>query len=653
MIKISSNTLTGILLGCILITGAIFRFCGYSDFPLNGDELGALSRLRFSSFADLIEQGVKTDGHPPLVLVFLFYWTKIFELSEAAIRFPFALCGIFSIYFLYLIGAFWFNRTTGLLAAAALATLEFPLIYTQIARPYAPGLLFTLMNTWFWTKLLFDDKSQKKSSAILYGITASLCMLTHYFSFLSVVIAGLSGLLFVKRETIKYYLIGGGIAFLLFIPALDVFYYQFFVVGGWGWLSKPEPGFFWKYLFIFFNNSVFLAYFVGTVSLSSLVINSTRIKFSRFHAISLLWFLLPCFIGYYYSIYRNPVLQDKLLLFSFPFLLLFLFSFFRIEENRFIYSGIVLGVLAVFSYNTAGINSFFSKRHFDEFTDVAHKTIEYIDKYGEQNITRTINVFDPYYINYYFDRLGRKVTYSNYQIGGPENFLRFDSLCRKSSTPYFLFSWWGTLTPCEILQIIRQYFPYTVHKEFFERTEIYLFAKEKSNSSLPDKIVFRTLNNFEANPPMWSTNDSAQASSLSWSGTKAAKVNATYPYSPTFSAQATQVLKSVDDIIYAGVRVRMNRPGNSDIKLCISFEEKNGIYGWHDIALSNFVDSGDVWRKAFIHSRVPKLKSKNDIIKIFVWSAGGNECVLDDFEVWIEEGNPVLWGKRSDHGMLD
>ncbi|MBI2966695.1 MAG: glycosyltransferase family 39 protein [Bacteroidetes bacterium] len=645
-----------IILFLILLLGAGLRFYGFADFSLSNDELSALNRLQYDTFGELIEKGVKIDGHPPLVQVFLYYWTKIFGFSEVSVRLPFIVCGIISIYFLYCIGSFWFNPATGLLAAAALASLEYPLMYTQIARPYSPGLLFTLMNTWFWTKLLFDKDSPKFRTAVFYGITGSLCMATHYFSFLSALITGLTGLFFLRRSIFKYYMIGGGISFLLFIPALGVFYHQFFEIGGLGgptgWLGKPKPDFFRKFLFECFNNSKLLTFLVTFASLTSLAVYLKEIRFSRFHFLCILWFLLPYFIGYYYSIYRSAVLQDKLLLFSFPFLLLFLFSFFRDGKKRIVKTGIIICAMGVFVISTVVINRYFSTQHFDQFNTVARKTVEYIDRYGEQNIVKTVNVHGPYYINYYLNRLGRKVDYISYRNDAQESFLRFDSICRNSSAAYFLYSWASTFSPCEIIQVIKEYYPFTVHKELYNRSEIYLFGRKEPPGYVTDTPFFVSLNDFESGPENWSRDDSALTGRYFWSGVKSAKVNSKYPYSPTFSAQAHKILHSVDDIIYAGVRFRMENI-RADVKICIAFEENNKVYEWHDMALNRFSDSAGVWKNAYIHSRVPELKSKNDIIKIFVWSIDGSEVFLDDFKVWVEKGNTILYGRRLDHDILE
>jgi len=132
------------LLAFIILVGSILRLVQFPDIPFMFDELSAVNRLSFDSLSELLEKGVKKDGHPAGVQVFLFYWSKLFGISEAAIKLPFIFCGIASIPLIYLLGKKWFSGTTGLLAAACLATLQFPVLYSDIARPYMSGMFSQL-----------------------------------------------------------------------------------------------------------------------------------------------------------------------------------------------------------------------------------------------------------------------------------------------------------------------------------------------------------------------------------------------------------------------------------------------------------------------------------------------------------------------------
>ncbi len=181
----------------ILLIAAILRFCNISGMSLMNDELSAIARTHYNNFNELISKGVAFEGHPPAVQVFLTYWIKVVGDSVFAIRLPFVLCGIFSVLLIYKTGALWFSKNAGLHAAASLAILQFPLLYSQFARMYSPGLFTTLLFVFCWTKLFIHtgDNSISKRNWLKFGyvLAGTLSLYIHYFAFL------LTGLLLTRR----------------------------------------------------------------------------------------------------------------------------------------------------------------------------------------------------------------------------------------------------------------------------------------------------------------------------------------------------------------------------------------------------------------------------------------------------------------------
>lgn len=130
------------LLLFIILVGTMLRFYGFPHIPFMYDEVSAWARTGYTNFHDLIDKGVKGDGHPAAIQVFLNYWRLVAGDSEAAFKFPFLLMGLFSIWLVFLIAKCWFNRSVGYLSAAFIACLQYAVMYSQIARPYMSGLFF-------------------------------------------------------------------------------------------------------------------------------------------------------------------------------------------------------------------------------------------------------------------------------------------------------------------------------------------------------------------------------------------------------------------------------------------------------------------------------------------------------------------------------
>ena len=168
-----------VLLFLIVVLAAVLRFYNYSDLSMTGDEISVLHRLRFESFNDLIDHGVRIDGHPAGVQVFMYYWTDLFGTTESYFRLPYVICGILSVFFSFILGAKFFNKNTGLWFAASMCFLQFPLIYSQIGRPYSPGLCFTLMSTWLWYLVLFEPHKRYWLKIVSYGFSVALAVYCH------------------------------------------------------------------------------------------------------------------------------------------------------------------------------------------------------------------------------------------------------------------------------------------------------------------------------------------------------------------------------------------------------------------------------------------------------------------------------------------
>ena len=121
------------LFGLIIFIAAILRLICLTGFSLSNDELSALGRLEFKNITEVIEKGIKPDGHPAGVQLFLYFWTSVFGNSEFSVRLPFALFGIGSVILLYFLARTWFNTNTAVFASLCFAILQYPILYSQIA----------------------------------------------------------------------------------------------------------------------------------------------------------------------------------------------------------------------------------------------------------------------------------------------------------------------------------------------------------------------------------------------------------------------------------------------------------------------------------------------------------------------------------------
>ncbi len=211
----------------ILLVAAILRFYDYFSIPFTHDDFSALFRLNYDTFRELIEKGVKPDGHPAGVQIFLYYWTRLFGIKEWIVKLPFTIFGLLAVVLIFRIGKIWYNETIGLITAAYLASIQYTVMYSQIARPYISGLFLSLAMFYFWSLLIKNTDNKFNKNLLLFVVFATLCAYNHYFSLLFATIVGFSGLFFINKKYLPKYIAAGVAIALLFSPHLNISLAQF------------------------------------------------------------------------------------------------------------------------------------------------------------------------------------------------------------------------------------------------------------------------------------------------------------------------------------------------------------------------------------------------------------------------------------------
>lgn len=308
----------------IMLLAAVLRFWDLPHLPYTHDELSALSRL-YPTLSQTISDGViANDTHPPGVQVLEWLWTRAFSLKEADVKLPFILMSLASIALLYRFAIAWTGTGAALMLATLMATLQYSVFYGQLARPYAAGL--------FTTSLLADQLTRWLASGswrALAGACAAMVAsaYVHHFSLLLAAVMGASALLLCSARQRKAWLIACGIAIALYLPNVPILLKQLGLGGLDGWL--PAPGAAWIP-----NYASYIAHwspFLGGALLIILGASVVLVLRKGGPAPGIRWMLLawgtvPLTLGFAYSVWRAPVLQYSVLLFSFPYIALFAFQ---------------------------------------------------------------------------------------------------------------------------------------------------------------------------------------------------------------------------------------------------------------------------------------------------------------------------------------
>ena len=639
-----TDTANGLLFLLILFTGIFLRAYDWQSVPFTYDEYSALFRTQFANFSELIEKGVLPDGHPPGVQVFLYYWTGLVGTAPFLVKLPFLICGIAAVYLIYRIGQYWFNETTGLMAAAFLTSLQFPVMYSQIARPYATGLCFTLLAVLYWSRLLWEQNNIWRNWTI-WVLAAILCCYNHYFSLLTIGIIGITGLINpYNHQHKKYYWLSLGVIALAFMPQLPIFL-DHINRQGLEWLGSPNGLFPFRYIsyaFLYSYWSLILFLLLGILGLTYQWIQKTLVKSlfrspKRLYLLS--WFLLPLVIGMAYSIWVKPVIQYKVLIFSFPFLLLWLFSFLPPLVPRF-NAGITVIVLVAniltLIYQREHYTLFYDKNKFEATFHEAQKDW---NRYGEQALSFTLACNDKI--------LNRKLE----KTGLPQQaFARMDTMdvetfdqhLANKEEPFLALAWPGKMK-WDFFAIAHKHYPYLLKRAMFQSGSYCLFAREPHPDTI-NPYVNRVVADFENPEAMPAGQSKSLSTEKALMGQAAFHLKPDTKYGPDLQLTLDTSIKTKNDVILG--TSYFNCKQDKTPLLTVSFQSKEGQkmkWDKHKALIPS--RRKENWDQAIrtIHLANHSFQLDGKIARTGIWNNKKAECYVDHLVLKIIAGNPYYY----------
>jgi hypothetical protein len=607
----------------ILIVGAILRFWDYTSISFTHDEFSAYFRTGFTDFGELVEKGLKQDTHPPGVQLFMNYWRLFFGDSPWIIKFPFTLMGLAAVYLIWKLGRLWYNETVALISTSFMASLQFTVMYSQLARPYISGLFLTLLMAWHWSKLVKKPEEGFWKNGILFVLAGALSAYNHHFSLLFAAIIGISGLFFIpKKIWWKYALLGFGI-FALYIPNLGLFFTQLEMGGVGTWLGAPENDFLWMFIrYIFHFSWVLLGVAIALIIVGLLKKNKsfTWKKFTLFIA----WFMIPFLIGFFYSRYKNPVIQYSVLLFSFPYLFFILFGHIKELKPK-------LNLLISVSIITLSTISLITNRqHYKILYKSPYRAIIKDQNQAaieNKSILRIIDTY-PKMNHYYNEHLDVDTTYTWAQNFSSE--LEFKQYLTQNSRHYDqLFFGAYSKTNNFYIPIIKEYYPTLEHVTDYEGGSSYIFSKarvtEPRKKLLLEQHVAKALINGRSlwvNPEVFYTE-----------------------YSSSYTIGLDSLELNQNDFIDISTKIKL--PSVESEVLLVSDISKDGeVIHWSSTHVNRFETERQEWFLA--HHTLPlsvlNLDLKGAVLKTYLYNKSESEVFYDSYTLEIRDGNPYLYG---------
>lgn len=610
----------------ILLLALILRCYNLFSIPYTHDELSGLLRTRFDSFSELIAKGVKIDGHPAFVQVFLYYWTKLFGNAEWIVKLPFILSGVGGVYFAYKIGKRWSNVTVGLIVAAILATSQYPLMYSQIARPYTSGFFFTLLFAYHWGEIVFF-KNYARKHLIWFPIAAALCAYNHHFSMLTAGLIGIFGIIYTLKDFLWKYLLLCLAAIVLYSPHFTILFAQLKQGGLSGWLGKPEPSFLPHYVQYIFQFSFI------SMGLYALIIIGTRVfgkpvrQSSKAILFSGILFFSVYFTGYYYSIYVAPVLQTSVLIFVYPFLLIFLFGWAKEQSER---MNLVLVLIIIL------LNSYvliFQRQHYTVFYKTPFNQLALDVMNVDKESAYALIFSDEPKTRFYSERgdfhIPEKVKFITVPEFTEKDLEKF--LEEQSDFDRFYLAATSSLPPT-YRAIILQKYPHIIWQKNYFSASTLLLSKGKT-SEKPIADMKKNKNGFNGyNPGKWYDGGYHFEKDEEWG--------------PGYSKPLSELVKRPSDIVDVIVKMKL-----SDLKqeplLVLNIQSEDSVLVYRDTPASrhtiNLKDSTVTLVQSIKFIDLKYRQFENPTLNTFIWNRDKKPLKILSFQVIYRKDNPLTY----------
>lgn len=189
--------LSGWWAGLIVLAGFALRLYRIGYQSIWWDEAHTLYVAREGLRAVWDLPNTVSYNHPPLHYGFMVLWTRLAGVGEVAARLPSALFGVLLIALVYAVTRRWFDRASGLAAAALAAVWPIFITYSQEVRVYALLPVLYLAMVYLAYRIVERGQETPWDWWALLAVVELAALLSHYFMALGVLY--LNGVLLAAR----------------------------------------------------------------------------------------------------------------------------------------------------------------------------------------------------------------------------------------------------------------------------------------------------------------------------------------------------------------------------------------------------------------------------------------------------------------------
>lgn len=630
-----------ILILSIIIAAAALRLFNLFQIPFTSDELNAILLSNAFSFSDLIQTVIINNSQPAGIQVLLFYYTKIVGFNEGWIKLPFILAGIASVFLTWKIGREWFSLNVGLLSAATMAFLQYPIINSQIAQPYGSGLFFTLLMLMGWSRITLLKTHNYLYNFLLFIIGGILCSYNHYFSLLMVWLAILTGLFLLKGKDLRKYIIGCFIIAISFVPHIPITIQQL-KISNFGLLSfNPDFYFFVEYGKYVFNFSyiVFIAFSIVVLFGIINTIVRKKIHFRKVHFITLIFGIVPAIFCFVFCNQNEMHVRYSVLLFSLPMLILFALSFYEKLSMRItIWITIVWSLILIHSLIwTRDHYKYFYHSPYEETT----KEIKAFTQTHSVDSTMVLCTYSSEVADVYKMKYGINQNLQYVFPDSLQNIMELRNWLSETNYNYLIIAKSSETQPW-LYALAHEYFPISLQESNYNQGSCVVMQRgephyrnylwgSKCDFSKPSSVRWQF--------------DSASVIEDTLNSRRVIKIDSTAEYSLTWTKHTYGFIRSQANIIDATVWIYLPDSITEEAFWVASLETDTGTISYNATPISTKTLRVGQWAPLSASIFLPDLKNIpfDSKVKIYICNKNRSKFYVRQAFAGIRAGNPAIY----------
>jgi hypothetical protein len=607
----------------VLLGATVIRFLPAFRYQFSYDELCGLRNSLFGNWHDTIIYGVMFDTHPILVQFIINTTVGLFGYEEFWIKLPFLLFSLGTVIYAYLFALKWFGRLPALLSACVFSFSYIFLFYAPLARMYAGGAFFCTALTYYLFNLCFDEE-KKKSSYAWFAFFILLCALNNHLSCLFALICGLFGLFFQDKKSFGFYLGACIVSVLLYLPHLPITLFQL-GMGGIGheqdgWLAPPD-----KFVLFSFVKTVFGTGFVYTAFIFLLLLSFILKKAVVDKKAILLFmiFFLNYAIIHLYSVYKAPIFQYSVMLFSAPCLIWAITSMIRITEQK--AAALTLIVSGILIVQSVAKKHFFTNATLNQNEMQTDMYVRAEDELGKGKVLGIFGGAQQNFIQLYQLKQHRKFNYYLNTDEKVKNITSFKSILKGTKAEVICLG-----DPSETqLELVKEQFPFLLKAFRPLNANYYEFSKT------PEANWAKTENRVDS-----SRLDSKMNYEYVFNGKKMEngiyRIDSLDEFPFSTNARLSQVSTKEGQVVFGRMKVWSRKVLNDvGFHVCLKNDKDSTLFfGGPDIKVFFEPDSLGYWvyTEMFLGSAYKKWLKQESKVQFFIWNRGKHKFKVSDFK---------------------